>query len=99
MKKYLRKIISNTGFKPCEICEQPELLVEHHINGRKISDFDADWNKCYICPNCHNKVHRNLITVEGRFQTTDGYKLLHHGTTSSECPNPPYSTSRLPLIS
>jgi uncharacterized protein YlaI len=76
MIQRIRKQISNSGKRECNICESPEYLEEHHINGRKIHDFDADWNKCYICPNCHNKVHRNLIIIDGWYQTTDGYKLF-----------------------
>jgi uncharacterized protein YlaI len=78
MKKKLRKIICNSGKEYCQICNKKEYLVEHHINGRKVDDYDGDWNKTYICPNCHNEVHRNLIIIEGWFQTTDGRKLLYH---------------------
>jgi Zn-finger protein len=76
MIQRLRKKINNSGKRECDICITPEYLIEHHINGRKILDFDADWNKCYICPNCHNKIHRDLIVIEGWHQTSDGYKLF-----------------------
>lgn len=77
MKKILRKKQCNSGVMPCSICHTPEYLVEHHINGRKIPDFDAEWNKCYICPNCHNKIHRGLITIDGWVMTSEGRKLFY----------------------
>lgn len=76
MNNTIRKKISNSGKEICPICNNAEILVEHHINGRKIPDFDASWNKCYICSNCHNKIHRDLIKIEGWFKTSSGLELI-----------------------
>jgi C4-type Zn-finger protein len=76
MKKVIRKQQSNSGLMSCPICKQSEYLVEHHINGRDFPDFDAEWNKCYICSNCHYKIHRGLINVDGWVMTTSGRLLL-----------------------
>jgi Zn-finger protein len=82
MKKILRKKQCNSGLMPCSICQIPEYLIEHHINGRKIPDFDAEWNKCYICSNCHNKIHRGLIIVEGWLMTSESKKLFYSDSKS-----------------
>jgi 5-methylcytosine-specific restriction endonuclease McrA len=62
----------------CQICEESNYLEEHHIHGRKIHDFQRSWNLCQICPNCHSKVHRGDIIIEGWFRTTEGLTLLWH---------------------
>jgi hypothetical protein len=34
-------------------------------------------NKCYLCPNDHTLVHFGEIIIEGKFQTTNGLKLIY----------------------
>lgn len=49
----------------CSMCGWDEAIGDiHHINGRKIPDADGIKNLSYLCPNCHRKVHRNLIKKE-----------------------------------
>lgn len=60
-KRTIRKILtrinlgcSNCGWKD-DICDI------HHINGRKIEDFDNHNNLSLLCPNCHRLAHRNKL--------------------------------------
>lgn len=76
MIKEARKSLNRSGIEKCQCCEEPNILIEHHINGRNIPDFDKFWNLCYICANCHNKVHFGLILIEGWFMTTNGLQLI-----------------------
>ena len=71
-----RRQSNRSGCLLCPICSHLEILVEHHIAGRNIKDFDGEWNKANICSNCHRKVHEGLIVIEGWFQTTDGRQLI-----------------------
>ena len=74
-----RKIINRSGTKLCEICGNVEILVQHHLNGREIKDWNLEWNVCNICDNCHRLVHINTkdrIIIEGWFKTTHGRKLV-----------------------
>jgi DNA-directed RNA polymerase subunit RPC12/RpoP len=36
----------------------------HHINGKKIKDYNNHKNLCYLCPNCHRLVHNKKIYKE-----------------------------------
>ena len=76
MIKDLRKELNRSCTAKCQCCNEPEILIEHHINGRSIPDFDKPWNLCYICANCHNKVHFGLVLIEGWFRTTNGLELI-----------------------
>ena len=82
MKRKTRKIINRTGKEKCPICNTPQILVEHHLNGRDIPNPDHPSNLAYICSNCHRKIHMGLIMIEGWFQTTGGKELFWH--TSKE---------------
>jgi hypothetical protein len=53
--------------------------VEHHIHGRKVPNFDAPYNRCWICPSCHDETHSNRpnrIVIIGWFKTTGGRQLI-----------------------
>lgn len=76
MIKDARKELNRSCNELCQICNKPEILIEHHINGRNVEDFDKAWNLCYICANCHNKVHFGHILIEGWFGSTDGLQLI-----------------------
>jgi len=78
MKRSIRKSINSTSTQRCQICNEPEILVEHHINGRKFQNYNVWWNLAYICSNCHNKVHHGIIIIEKWVQTTRGKELLWH---------------------
>ena len=78
MTKKTKKTINRSGKKPCQICNNPEILEEHHIEGRKIPNANHFSNLADICPNCHTKVHLGRIIIEGWFQTTEGLDLFWH---------------------
>jgi len=54
------------------------LLDRHHINGRDIPNWDADWNVVYVSPNTHRLIHEGKIIIEGWFTTTSGRELIWH---------------------
>jgi len=60
----------------CEICENPTPITRHHIHSLSKGGKDKPYNKCSICPNCHALVHYGNIIIEGRFETTNGNKLI-----------------------
>ena len=74
-----RRFINRTGTKVCDICQQPEILVQHHLNGREVRNWNQSWNICDICDNCHRKLHINStqrLVIEGWFGTTHGRQLV-----------------------
>jgi uncharacterized protein YlaI len=73
-----RKLLNSTGKCYCDICNQKEILEDHHINGRKIPNYNNPANRCNICPNCHTKVHKGLIIIEQWLMTSEGLKLFWH---------------------
>ena len=78
VKRSIHKKLSRTGKIPCDICKEQHLLHEHHIRGRKIPNPNHPSNLCYICANCHQKVHENHIIIEDWVQTTMGKELMWH---------------------
>ena len=78
MKRKNRRIMNRSGKMPCEICGECTLLEQHHIKGRKIDNPHHPSNIANICPNCHTKVHANIIIIEKRVMTTSGYILIWH---------------------
>lgn len=76
-KKAIRKW-RRSGTRPCDVCGQVRLLVEHHIGGRNIRNAEAAWNRAAICATCHDEVHatppRKIIKEWA--MTTKGRKLL-----------------------
>lgn len=82
MNNSIRKRLNASGKMPCEICGELHYLEDHHIHGRNIFQFDAKWNRCNVCSNCHTKIHKGDIIIEGWFSTNDGLTLLWH--TDSE---------------
>jgi hypothetical protein len=60
MKRLIR--YENIG---CSNCGWNEAVGDiHHINGKKIKNFDDHTNLCYLCPNCHRLVHSNMLKKE-----------------------------------
>jgi hypothetical protein len=78
MSKKTRKLVNRSGQRECPICRTPQVLVEHHINGKDIPDAEALSNKAYVCDNCHRKIHMGRIILEGWCQTTSGKELFWH---------------------
>jgi len=73
-----QKKMNASGYIPCDICGEKNILVVHHISGRKIPFYNSPSNKSNICPNCHIKVHEGLIIIEGWAKSTNGKILLWH---------------------
>ena len=80
MKKILVKKINRSGLFPCDICGDKTFLDSHHIEGRKIQNFNKLSNLTKVCQSCHRKVHEGKIIIEGWFSTTEGMKLLWHNS-------------------
>ena len=78
MRKKIRKTINRSGNATCPICKHPEILEEHHINGRDVPNADHLSNLASICSNCHTKIHLGRIVLEGWIQTTQGKELFWH---------------------
>jgi len=78
MKNKTRKELNRTGQYPCEICNKEEFLEDHHIEGRKIKDWNKPFNRVNICPTCHRNVHEGVVEIEGWFSTTSGRELFWH---------------------
>ena len=75
MKLNLRKM-KRSGTEFCPICKFHGRLVEHHINGREIRNFQAPFNIVWICPNCHDKIHSNDIINVKWVRTSSGKELF-----------------------
>ena len=61
----------------CPICENNFKYNEtHHIQSKSKNGNNKQYNKTKICPSCHELIHRGDIIIEGRFLTTNGYKLI-----------------------
>ena len=76
--KKARKMANKSGIMPCEICNEPNILETHHIEGRDIPNCDHPANLCSICPNCHSRIHWGHIIVEKWIMTTSGMELFWH---------------------
>lgn len=72
------KKLKSSGKKRCEICNNQEILVTHHINGRKIPKPNHKSNLVDICSNCHMEVHYGKIIIEKWLMTSEGFKLYWH---------------------
>ena len=69
----------------CEICkEYNDLLDKHHIMSRR---YGGTNKKCYICQNCHRKVHIGQIVIEGRFMTTNGNVIIFRNASEPSITN------------
>lgn len=64
--------------KICEICGESDssILEIHHIISRSRGGSNHPSNLCYICCNCHCKVHNGDIILEGRYNSTSGNILI-----------------------
>lgn len=73
-----RKEINRSGTEFCEICKTQNILIIHHINGRKIHHANKPFNLVNICDCCHRRVHMGEIIIENWFMTSVGRKLIWH---------------------
>jgi hypothetical protein len=88
MKRKIVKKRNRSGKFPCDVCSEIGYLEEHHINGRKIKDYNKTWNVCNICPNCHRKVHEGDIIIEQWAYSTSGKFLSwHYSNEKGDFPN------------
>jgi hypothetical protein len=71
----------------CEVCNKFEARHKHHIISKSLGGSDLPNNICKICPNCHDNTHRGKIIIEGRFLTTNGFKLIWHNKNESSITN------------
>ncbi len=79
MSKKNKHIAMNCGHGKCPIDNSYNgPLVRHHIRGRKIKDWDKDWNIVYVSPNTHQLIHEGQLIIEGWFMTSDGRELFWH---------------------
>ncbi len=65
----------------CEICalESAAAIELHHIIPRTDPRCTENMsNLAIICGSCHNEVHKGIKVIEGRYQTTSGYRLFWH---------------------
>jgi|1_EtaG_2_1085319.scaffolds.fasta_scaffold168338_1 hypothetical protein len=104
--KKLQREAGRSGSKACGTCLEPHPLVEHHINGRKVKNWDKPWNISWICATCHDKVHLPKgkpyrIVLEGWYETTSGRRLVWHkegepSLTGSDAKCPTYAEEKEP---
>jgi len=60
-RRVIKKIFKKLNISCC-ICEWNEDVCDiHHINGKKIENYNDHNNLTYICPNCHRLVHSGKI--------------------------------------
>jgi len=56
-----QKLIKRLKLK-CVNCGWDKTTCDiHHIDGRKIDDYNNHKNLTYLCPNCHRMVHEGLL--------------------------------------
>jgi len=61
----------------CNICKSENDLDDHHIQSKSKGGGNQKWNLAPVCPNCHRKIHRGRIIVEGFFfSITSGGRTL-----------------------
>lgn len=77
MKKELKKAKAS-GKMICPICENREILVTHHINGREIPNANHPSNLISLCSNCHCAIHYGHIIIEKWMMTSNGYSPIWH---------------------
>ena len=78
LTKKSQRAMARSGTAICPTCNTRRLLVEHHINGREVPDWDKPWNRAYICAGCHDEVHNGDLVIIGYVRTTEGKVLEWH---------------------
>lgn len=86
LKNYRLRMKSNLSIKrdflefmisePCEICKWNETSCDvHHILPVSESGKNELNNLITLCPNCHRKVHRNLISMDFLFEIVNNRSI------------------------
>jgi hypothetical protein len=83
MRRKVKRAKNRSGKFPCEICKNPNFLVEHHINGRDIPNANHPSNLVSICSNCHMLIHSGKIIIEKWVVTSEGRILFWHPVEES----------------
>ena len=73
--RYIQRKRNRSGKSTCATCQHQGRLVTHHINGRKVPDWDLPWNRVDICPNCHLELDSGTLQIYGWEMTTVGRTL------------------------
>jgi len=61
----------------CDICKKEYGVIDkHHIVSKCNGGTNDFSNIAYICPNHHRLVHKGLVIIEGRFDTTSGSRIV-----------------------
>lgn len=77
----------------CELCTYStpnrNNIENHHIVPKELEGSDLNWNRIYLCPNCHKRVYiegstsgihsiknSDSIIIKGLFNSTDGKLYL-----------------------
>jgi hypothetical protein len=71
----------NRKNKICEICgcsDRAAIHLHHIIPRTDPNSTDTLDNLAIICANCHAKVHKLQLVIEGVYMTSDGPKLFWH---------------------
>ena len=78
MSKWVKRKAARSGTRECPICHNVMALVEHHLNGREVPDWNKPCNLAFVCPSCHDSVHSGKIVLEGWVYSTEGKILAWH---------------------
>ena len=60
----------------CEICNLNVARDKHHIQSKSLGGSNAKSNIANLCPNCHREVHLGIKIIEGKFLSTEGFKVI-----------------------
>jgi len=67
-----------SGINKCDVTGEVAPLVQHHIHGRDINNYNADWNIAWVTATVHDLIHRGDIVIEGWVTTMNGRALCWH---------------------
>jgi len=60
----------------CNICKNFKHTDVHHIISKSCGGSNEKSNLTDLCPNCHRSVHCGEIIIEGKFNSTQGRRLV-----------------------
>ena len=69
-------MFNSKNLSKCPICYKNIKLDKHHIRSKTFGGTDNKGNLCYICPNCHRKVHTGILILEGWWESITNGKIL-----------------------
>lgn len=76
--KVLNRRLNRSGLRKCDMCHNMSILVEHHIRGRGIPNYNHPSNLTNVCSNCHMNIHSGKMIVEQWVMSTEGKFLSWH---------------------